>query len=122
LGRRIASRISEHSLAGKAAILPVPLPEEYKFTIPPHGKGSALIPPGQSRFPVVQVEDWVPDETVAAIKRGEGMALYGWGVVTYRDVFGRKRTTAFCHQMFWYGPPENEMVSGIYVPGHNRAS
>ena len=70
-----------------------------------------------------------PDELVPRIKFAHDFALYVWGVVSYRDVFGVPHKTTFAQQIYWKplaGISEDgfipESVQGIYLGRHNRSN
>lgn len=113
----------------RAAILSAQIPHDFRFPIPAHGDGSALLPSGQTFETRSWVEEWEPDEEVAAIKRGLPRALCVWGYVIYEDIFQRTHRTTFAQQLFWQpsGPLDQnwiapEIVRGIYMAKHNRAN
>jgi hypothetical protein len=113
----------------RAAILPVPLPDDFKFPIPAHGAGGALLTPQQTADMLAVVDDFVDDADIADIKRGNGRALYVWGYLIYQDIFRRTHRTTFAQQLHWVqSGPETpngeipEIIRGWYLPKHNKAN
>jgi hypothetical protein len=106
----------------RAAILPVPLPGDFKFKLPPKQSGQSILQPRQNGTISAEVEDFVPDNDVRDIKRCNGQALYTWGLVTYKDIFSKTRRVTFCHQMTWIPTEPEETVRGTYLGKHNRTS
>lgn len=106
-----------------AKIMPFPLPEDFNFPMP---KKAPIMPmflgPHQGVELNAIVDDFVTDEDVADIKSGNTCRVYIWGIVTYTDIFNKKRTTKFCHSLYWFGSIENEKVSGSYAAHHNEAT
>jgi hypothetical protein len=105
-----------------AEILPVPLPPDYKFKLPPYSKGKSLLPPHQRPEVYTIVSSRVPDADVEDIKRGRGKALYVWGLATYEDVFGKTKRVTFCQQIYWVGEAGKEAVRGFYLSRHNHSN
>lgn len=115
-----------------AAILPIPLPDDFRFPLPERPKkagGGLLIPPQQSFETRAWVDGRVDDADVVAIKLSSGKALYVWGVVAYEDIFRRRRRTTFAQQIFWQpagpvGPDgqQPETIRGNYLPKHSKAN
>ncbi|MES2000339.1 MAG: hypothetical protein V4446_13595 [Pseudomonadota bacterium] len=107
----------------KAAILDFPLPNDFVFTEPENTiKSSMFIGAQQSLELNAMVDDFVPDEEVENIKIGNSKRVYIWGIVTYIDVFDEVHTTKFCHSIFWFGPKNNERVTGTFSNLHNEAT
>ncbi len=104
----------------KAAILPVPLPNDFDFPLPEDdtAQGDATVGAHLSYFMPITVGDSVPDAEVQMIKEGNGRGLYAWGVVTYEDIFGIKHATKFGMHFYWL---LNNTVMGTYIPGQNDA-
>lgn len=107
------------SYRAKAAILPIPLPQDFAFPLPDENTGQAVIFPHQSVTMNAIVEDFVDDAEVNAIKHGEGKCLYIWGVIAYEDQFGKPHDTKFCHAMTWLPDGKNW---GLYVSRFNEAT
>ncbi len=106
-----------------ARILPFPLSEDFKFPIPEDAPiNPMLLGPNQTIELNAIVDDYVPDEEVTGIKMGTERRVYIWGIVTYSDAFDVVRTTKFCHNLFWRGIGEKEIVSGSYAAHHNEAT
>ena len=116
----------ELSFRTKASIAPFPLPPEFDFSIPAvahpaaadQTKQGVLLGPQQTLTIGGAVEYFVDDTAVEEIKKGQGRALYVWGVVTYRDVFGEKRNNKFCQMVVWL--PNGDM-NGLFLNRHNEA-
>jgi len=84
----------------KAAILPIPLPEDFDHSIETEKKaGGNTIGAHQNAQMLGVVEDYVPDEQVDGIKIGKGTGLYAWGIVFYEDIFGETHTTRAFSQL-----------------------
>jgi hypothetical protein len=105
-----------------ADILPVPLPEKYRFSLPPRSKASSLLPPQDPRDKYTLVDHRIPDTEVEQVKHGLGKSLYVWGAATYKDAFGRTKRLTFLHQITWIGEPGKETVRAFYPSRHNRAN
>jgi hypothetical protein len=118
-GNTPAQKIS-HKI--RAAILPVPLPADYVLDRPEDTDSESLLPANQNRVMSAVVADFVEDDLVPKIMRGEDFALYAWGTVTYEDAFQLPRIVEFCHHIIWLvdndGKPTN--VLGYYTPGRNK--
>jgi hypothetical protein len=103
----------------KAAILPIPLPEDFDDTIAIEQEiGGNTMAAHQNAHMMGVVEDYVPDDQIEDIKIGKGPGVYVWGIVTYEDVFGENHTTAFCQRLTWL---TDGNVFGYYIPGRNDA-
>ncbi|MGD1106616.1 MAG: hypothetical protein ABR865_06185 [Terracidiphilus sp.] len=88
----------------KAAILPVPLPPDFDFSLPKQelGAGGNCIGAHQNAQMMAVADDYAPDEDIEGIKSGKDRALYSWGLVTYEDVLGGpSHKTQFCQQLTW---------------------
>jgi hypothetical protein len=103
----------------RADILPVPLPSDFSFPLPERINGAASLGPQQHFVMSAIVDAFYDDADVYAIKRGEGSALYVWGIVSYQDVFGNDRTTKFCQILTWL--PDGR-VWGYFTNEHNEAT
>lgn len=103
----------------RAAILPVPLPDNFEFPLPEKEVGQATVGSQQNATLNAIVDDYCDDADVERIKHAEGEALFVWGTVTYQDIFGNSQHTHFCQYLVWL---LNGNVFGFYVPGHNDAS
>lgn len=65
------------SFRASAAILPIPLPEDFGFPLPPATSGTSVIGPRQNITVSPYVEDYCDDAEVEGIKSGtQGKALY----------------------------------------------
>jgi hypothetical protein len=104
----------------KAAVLPVPLPEDFSFPLPSTTIGSMVVGPGpqQNITLTATVDDFVPDQDVDAIKVLNGHGLYIWGIIEYEDVFQQRQITRFSQLLHWLG----DRVMGIYLERHNDAT
>lgn len=105
----------------KAALLPVPLPKDFDFTIDKDFSGAAVLGPQQNFILSATVDDFVEDSEVEKIKSGnKDKTLYVWGIVKYEDIFGKKHTTEFCQILIWL--TDGKTVWGCYTQEHNQAS
>lgn len=102
-----------------AAILPVPLPKDFAFPLPAERNGGPLVGPRQSMAVSPVVRDFCGDSEVDKIKRGEGQALYAWGIIEYEDVFRNQQYTKFCQIYTWL--PDGK-IWGYYTENHNEAT
>ena len=102
-----------------AAILPIPLPDDFVFPLADEVKGAAMLGPQQNGQLSGIVKDFCDDADVDHIKICKEKALYVWGIVTYEDIFGESHYTRFCQSLTWLGDGK---VIGYYVPGHNNAT
>jgi hypothetical protein len=106
--------------SAQAAILSVPLSEDFAFPIPAvTGAAAAILGPQQNAVMSALVPDFCDDAEVEAIKHGAGKALYVWGIVTYEDVFGDGHYTKFAQAITWL--PDNKIWS-YYLTRHNEAN
>jgi hypothetical protein len=101
----------------KAAILPVPLPDDFNFPLPESDSGENMIGPRQQTVISPIVDDFIDDADVPNVKAGLGHALYVWGTIEYEDVFGQAQSTRFCQILTWL--QDGKTVWGYFVPGHN---
>ncbi|HLX00425.1 MAG TPA: hypothetical protein VKR82_17435 [Candidatus Acidoferrales bacterium] len=107
------------SYRAKAAVLPVPLPDNFGFPLPVDAVGSYVLGASHNAIMNSVVDDFFPDNQVEKIKKMDGNALFVWGLITYKDIFDIRRETKFCQQLYWL--PDGK-VFGIYVPRHNDAT
>jgi hypothetical protein len=116
-----AGHTPAHKVAfrASAAILPLPLPDDFAFPLPVAAIGGSVVGPQQSITLSPMVEDFCDDADVEKIKHAEGKALYAWGIVTYEDVFGEPHQTKFCQILTWL--PDGK-VWGYYTDHHNDAT
>ena len=112
-----------------AAVLPVPLPDDFRFPLGPVREGSTLLPPGQSVTISAIVNGVVPAEDIDRAKSGIGLSLYVWGVLSYQDIFKRTHRTTFAQQLWWRKVGEQaedglfpEVIEGWYLAQHNKAN
>ena len=112
-----------------AGILPVPMPDDFRYPIPFNSKGSAILGPQQNGSMVAVVPDFVNDDMVQIIKRGERQSLYVWGTLRYEDIFGRLHRCTFAQQLYWTqsGPETQnweipEIIRGWHLNEHNRTN
>ncbi len=106
------------SYKANAAILPVPLPEDFAFPLPDESIGAALLGAQQNATLGAIVDDFCDDKEVEDIKIGKGKVLYIWGIVNYEDVFGESHFTKFCQSTLF--APDGK-VFGFFIPRHNEA-
>lgn len=110
--RKICIRIS-------ADMLPVPIPEDFAFPLPPvEIEDAGTIGAHQSYILAGTVKDFVPYGDVPAIKEGKEKALCVWGLITYEDVFGKAHKTKFGQWITWW---PNDQILGYYLAGQNDA-
>lgn len=112
-----------------ADVLPVPLPDEYRFKLPPKTAGGTIIGPGQNAFMSFVLNTRFSEDQIADIKAGKGQALYVWGYVIYEDILGKTHRTTFAQQLYWQqaGPQGEdghtpEIIRGYYLQRHNCAN
>ena len=112
-----------------ADVLPVPLPTDFRFPIPAHRAGSALLAPQQNANMTAVVGHYVGDADVSVVKAAHGKALYVWGYLVYEDIFRRTHRTTFAQQLAWEpvdGIDQNwrapEKIVGLYLAKHNKAN
>jgi hypothetical protein len=111
--RNISSRAN-------AAIVTMPLPEDFAFPIIDPIKSSATVGSGQTAILSGIVPDYVDDGEVEDIKIGKNnRCLVVWGTVTYEDIFGESHFTNFCQTLFWQ--PDGK-IYGFYFHRHNEAN
>lgn len=103
----------------KAAILPIPLPDDFAFPLPEVVIGAALLGPQQNFILSAMVDGFCDSSEVEDIKFNKGKALYMWGSVTYEDVFGESRQTKFCYRVFFF--PDGSCM-GYWDNRHNDAT
>jgi hypothetical protein len=115
-------RTPAHNLGfqATAAIMAIPLPDDFDFPIPAVRLGGAMLGPGQNFVMKVPVSDFVDDAEIPAIKQADGKALCVWGLVTYTDAFGRPRETRFSQILSWLRDDSN--IDGHYTQQHNSAT
>lgn len=112
-GQTPASRVVHRT---KVAIFDVPLPENFQLPpLPVAATGENLIGPQQNRTLTAVLDDFVPDEEVESIKRGQRKGLYIWGKISYLDAFDQPRETEFCHLLTWRG----DRIWGYFIPNKN---
>jgi len=104
----------------EASVLPVPLPDDFAFPLPPLTEGGLVLGPHQKMTITRFVKDFVPDEQVEDIKVCKGQGLYIWGIIEYVDVFSAKHTTRFCQILNWGA--DGKTVFGTYISRHNDAT
>jgi hypothetical protein len=107
---------------GQAMILPHPLPIDFAFPLPGEPDGGPVLNPRESYVLRAVVDDFVPDNEVAAIKNADGRALYVWGTVSFKDELGISHETKYCHYYIWTGQGEKEVPNGFYHRQHNEAT
>jgi hypothetical protein len=107
------------SYIAKAAILPVPLPEDFSFPLSEDFIGASVLGPQQSATLSGVVDELCDDSEVETIKSVTGKALYTWGVIRYEDIFKEHRLTKFCMIYTWQSDGK---VFGYFIPRHNEAT
>ena len=109
------------SFQAKAAILPYPLPDDFKFPLPDIVPGTLTVGPRQPITATPWVDDFVDDGEVEGIKNtSSGKALYTWGLLTYEDIFGNPQYAKWCHMYTWLA--DGKTTWGYYDNRHNDAS
>jgi hypothetical protein len=112
---------SKVSFQAKAAILPSPLPDDFKFPLPGIVSGTLTVGPRQAITASPWVDDFVDDSEVEGIKNASsGKCLYTWGLLTYEDIFGKTQYTKWCHSYTWLA--DGKTTWGYYDQRHNDAS
>jgi len=76
------------------------------------GAGSVLAPHAEMAQASGPIEVG-PD----ALRHQDGRYLYVWGAVTYRDGFGKKRSTTFCHRYDCANAPEKLEQGTVAMSG-----
>jgi hypothetical protein len=102
-----------------AAIMAVPLDDDFDFPLPDEIRGAAPLGPNQTFIMSAIVPDYIDDAEIDNIKKGIGKALVVWGIVKYRDVFGEERQTRFGHAVTWL---PNGNIYGYYNQHHNDST
>ncbi|HXC46682.1 MAG TPA: hypothetical protein VNU20_00225 [Candidatus Sulfotelmatobacter sp.] len=109
------------SYGATAAIIQLPLPDDFTFPLTTERKSTATIGAHQNAILSGIVNDFVDDAEVDDIKLGkDGKCLCIWGIVTYDDIFGEHQTTKFCQTLLWYA--DGKTVHGYYYPQHNETT
>jgi len=113
-------------------ILKEPLPTGYTFAAGQDEVGEYVLGLNSPMVMNVIMEDYIDQQDVESIMSGiAGRALYCWGKVTYKDVFGDAQFTEFCHRMYFVAnakdplkpeAPTTYRVFGNYLPGRNKSS
>jgi hypothetical protein len=103
----------------QADILPSPLGRDYVLPpFPGRPSGEGVIPAHQNRVMSGVVDNFIADQDVADVMRGNGRGLFVWGSVSYEDAFKQPRTVEFCQQITWL--PDGR-IWGYYPENRNRA-
>jgi hypothetical protein len=110
------------SYRAKAEILPVPLPDDFAFPLPDEAVGGSLLGPQQNATLNGVVDDFCADEEVEDIKAGKGKALYIWGIVNYKDVFGESHFTKFCQTVHFMRIGAEHKITGFFIPRYDEAN
>lgn len=112
-----------------ADVLPVPLPDDFAFPLGDESIGENTIGSLKGGSFSATIKRRVPDSEVAAIKAGDGQALYCWGVVSYIDMFKKRRRTEFAQMLYWVPSGERredgsrpEQVKGYHLERHSRTT
>jgi hypothetical protein len=95
------------------------------FVPPPVGElkvNDATMAPRQVRTIRQMLDRRVPDEEVEPIMTGATRRLFGWGRVTYEDIFGDTHETRFCVSYNFTKAPNNVFVSGAYASSYNDST
>ena len=111
------------AFVAKAAILDVPLSEDFNTTVEiPAENGKGVIPPHQNRHIYAVVDNLVPDDQVQNIMDGTGKSLYVWGAVTYDDIFDGHWRTEFCQQLTFIPNRDGNghTINGLFIGNRNK--
>jgi hypothetical protein len=108
------------SLRKAAAILPIPISEDFQFPLPEEEIADVgVVGAHQSSGMGEIVEDFIPWENVVDVKKGTSEALCVWGTITYEDIFGGKHYTKFGQILTWR---LDGNVYGHYIAGQNDSN
>jgi hypothetical protein len=113
--RKVSFRVMADILDGSRPGLVPPLVDELIIN-------DATIAPRQVRSIRRMMERRVPDEEVEPIMRGATRRLFGWGRVTYEDVYGETHETRFCISYNFTRTPDNVLVGGAFAASHNDST
>lgn len=112
-----------------ADVLPVPLPDDFTFPLGDESTGQNTLGSLKGGNFSATIKRRVPDSEVAAIKAGVGSALYCWGVISYTDMFKKRRRTEFAQMIYWEPTGEvredgfrPENVKGYHLERHSRTT
>ncbi|HEY0314032.1 MAG TPA: hypothetical protein VGC56_16275 [Allosphingosinicella sp.] len=113
-----------------ADVLPIPLPDTFKYPLPKEWGGGNILDPMQDGAITAIAPGRVDDDMALSVKNGIGdMGLYVWGVVEYMDVFKQRHRRTFAQRVWWIpsafdgeGNPTGWQVRGLYLPDHNRGN
>ncbi len=105
---------------GVFKVLPMPLPDGFRFDLPPPHKhrASGALGPGERSTSYVAAEEFFAPSVIGRFNNLEAIALYGYGVVTYKDAFKRKHKTRYG---FFIAKPEDGKVIAASTTDHNDA-
>lgn len=85
-----------------ARVMDFPLPDDFELSLPIQEHTAAgHIAHGQQFFIVASLEDFISDQKLEEIVKGNGQKLYVYGTVKYKDVFGEEHYTNFCQFGVW---------------------
>jgi hypothetical protein len=107
-----------------AKVLGLPIPKDFTFPnrdIPETAEATQFLSLGAHQHADLMggiVDDFAPDNEVAAIKEGAHKALCVWGNVSYVDIFGDTHVTRFGQQIYWW---PNGAIRAFFIPGQNDA-
>lgn len=109
-----------------ADVLPVPLPDDFRFPLPPDFAGGSTLGPQQDGYMGAPVPHRVDEELAEKAKCADGHSLYVWGYVSYEDQFRRTHRCTFAQQVWWMQPAKgadvSPMVRVAYLAKHNRSN
>lgn len=104
----------------RAAIMKVPLPEDFDYPLDNEQfSGGAVLNPHQTFFMSAMVDQFIPDDRVAAVQCADGEALVVWGLIRFEDIFDQTQTVEFGVIYRWI--TDNDVV-GHWTPRHNDAT
>ena len=84
-------------------VLPYPLPSDYDFSLPSSNDGRSIMTLGmqQERFTSIVFDRKLSFRELRQIKKASEKRLYVYGIVKYKDVFGRRRHTNYCYSILF---------------------
>jgi hypothetical protein len=86
-------------------ILPLPLPQGTDLTVHPNGSeiSSRVLGSGQGSMARPDLGPISLEQLGKLARRETKTAFYGYGRITYRDIFDKPHYTNFCGYAFWTG-------------------
>ena len=112
-----------------ADVLPVPLPEDFRFPLPSKMFGGSVLGAHQDAFMSVIVPERVDEAVEEDVRMGIGKSVYIWGYLSYEDAFARTHRCTFAQQVYWLQTGEADKnglfpasLRGYYLARHNCAN